>query len=96
MAGVELSVTDNEHQHRYEAVVDGEVAGFIRYHDRADGVRDLQHTEVDQAFEGKGIGSRLVTSALDAIRAQGRTIQASCPFVNTYLKRHEEYRDLLA
>lgn len=87
---------DNEPLHRYEAVVDGKVAGFIRYHDRADGVRDLQHTEVDPAFEGKGIGSRLVTGALDAIRAQSRTIAATCPFVSTYLKRHEEYRDLLA
>lgn len=91
-----MSVTDNEQLHRYEAVVDGQLAGFIRYHDRADGVRDLQHTEVDPAFEGKGVGSRLVTAALDAIRASGGRILASCPFVTTYLKRHDEYRDLLA
>ncbi len=93
---MELSVTDNEHLHRYEALVDGELAGFIRYHDRADGVRDLQHTEVDPAFEGRGVGSRLVSGALDAIRASGGRVLVSCPFVTTYLKRHEEYRDLLA
>lgn len=96
MGSVELSVTDNEHLHRYEATVDGKVAGFIRYHDLADGVRDLQHTEVDPAYEGKGVGSRLVTGALDAIRASDKRILASCPFVTTYLKRHVEYQDLVA
>jgi predicted GNAT family acetyltransferase len=96
MGIVELNVTDNEHLHRYEATVDGQVAGFIRYRDRADGVRDLQHTEVDPAYEGKGVGSGLVSAALDAIRASGRTIVPSCPFVTVYLKRHEEYRDLVA
>jgi predicted GNAT family acetyltransferase len=93
---VDVKVADNEHLHRYEALVDGEVAGFIGYRPVPGGVRDLVHTEVDPAFEGKGVGSRLVTGALEAIRASGGRILASCPFVCTYLKRHEEYRDLLS
>lgn len=87
---------DNEHLHRYEALVDGELAGLIAYQTRPDGVRILVHTEVEPAFEGKGVGSRLVAGALDAERARGRKIVPSCPFVNAYLKRHPDYNDLLA
>jgi uncharacterized protein len=96
MAGVDVSVTDNEHLHRYEAVADGKPAGFITYRVRPDGVRIMLHTEVDPAFEGMGVGSRLVSQALDAERAAGRRIVASCPFVGAYLRRHPEYADLLA
>jgi predicted GNAT family acetyltransferase len=96
MAGVDVSVTDNEHLHRYEAVADGKPAGFITYRVRPDGVRIMLHTEIDPAFEGKGVGSGLVSQALDAERAAGRKIVASCPFVGAYLRRHPEYADLLA
>jgi predicted GNAT family acetyltransferase len=93
---VDISVADNEHLHRYEATVDGKVAGFLRYLDRPQGVRVLVHTEVEPAYEGKGVGGRLVAGALDAERARGGKIVPECPFVKTYLKRHPEYGDLVA
>jgi uncharacterized protein len=93
---VDLRVVDNESEHRYEAVVDGARAGMIIYQVRPDGVRIMLHTEVDPAFEGKGVGSRLVRGALDAERARGGRIVPSCPFVNAYIQRHPEYTDLLA
>jgi predicted GNAT family acetyltransferase len=93
---VDISVVDNEHLHRYEARVDGELAGFIRYLDRPEGVRVLLHTEVQPAYEGKGVGGKLVAGALDAERERGRKIVPECPFVKIYLKRHPEYGDLVA
>jgi predicted GNAT family acetyltransferase len=93
---VDVDVKDNEHLHRYEAVVDGEVAGFIAYRPLRAGVRDFVHTEVDPAFEGKGIASKLVVGALEAQRARGGKIVASCPFVSAYLRRHAEYADVVA
>jgi predicted GNAT family acetyltransferase len=96
MGIVDLKVADNEHLHRYEGLVDGEVAGFISYRTRPDGVRILVHTEVDPAFEGKGVGSLLVRGALDAERVRGGKIVPSCPFVGAYVKRHPDYDDLLA
>jgi predicted GNAT family acetyltransferase len=91
-----VKVADNEHLHRYEALVDGEVAGFIGYRPVPGGVRDLVHTEVDPAFEGKGVASKLVVGALEAERARGGKIVPSCPFVSAYLRRHPEYADLVA
>ncbi|HET9420905.1 MAG TPA: GNAT family N-acetyltransferase, partial [Nocardioides sp.] len=47
-------------------------------------------------FEGKGVGSTLVSEALDQVRAAGLDVVASCQFVRSYIERHEEYADLLA
>jgi predicted GNAT family acetyltransferase len=93
MAGV-ATVVDNPEQHRYEARVDGELAGFAEYRRRGDRIV-FTHTEVDDAFEGHGIGGRLASFALDDARARGLVVVAQCPFIGTYIRRHPEYEDLL-
>jgi predicted GNAT family acetyltransferase len=92
----ETTVRDNPEAGRYEASVDaGVVAGFAEYRDAA-GVRVFTHTEVDDAFEGQGVGSALVRGALDDVRERGMRIRVRCPFVKAYLERHDEYADLVA
>jgi uncharacterized protein len=92
---VELIVADNAEKRRYEARQGSEVVGFISY--RLDpGRMTLIHTEIAPALEGRGIGSQLVTGALDDIRRRGLTIVPICPFVRAYLGRHPEYADLVA
>jgi len=88
-------VTDNREQLRYEIAVDGELAGFAQYSDRA-GVRTFVHTEIDDRLEGRGLASTLIRAALADVRAHGRTVVARCPFVASYLARHPEEQDLLA
>jgi predicted GNAT family acetyltransferase len=48
------------------------------------------HTEIDPAFEGRGLGSKLAAGALADVRAHGDRIAATCPFIAAYLKRHPE------
>lgn len=90
----DVRVADNADAHRYEAFVAGEVAGYIAYRLQP-GLITLLHTEVDPAFEGHGVGSRLVAAALDDIRSRGLSIQPFCPFVRSYIARHPEYADLV-
>ena len=93
MADVE--VTNNEAEKRYEARVDGELAGSA-YYDTADDLIVFTHTEVDDAFEGHGVGSALARFALDDVRADGRRkVVARCPFIKGWIDRHPEYKDLL-
>ena len=87
-------VRDNPEVERYEALVDGELAGFIVYRSRP-GLIAFMHTEVDDAFEGQGIGSALVGGALDDVRRRGFEVLPFCPFVNAYIKKHQEYADLV-
>ena len=91
----DITVTRNDDRRRFEATVDGNLAGFAAYRLR-DGVIEFTHTEVDDAFEGKGVGSTLVSEALDQVRAEGLDVIAACPFVRGYIERHQEYADLLA
>lgn len=92
---VDVTIRDNPDEHRYEALVDSEVAGFAQYRLRGN-VIDFHHTVVEDAFEGKGVGSRLAKGALDDVRARGLEVIATCPFIKAYIEKHEAYRDLLA
>ena len=91
----QVEVTDNEAEKRYEARVDGELAGAA-YYDTADDLIVFTHTEVDDAYEGQGVGSTLVRAALDDVRADGRRkVVARCPFIKGWIDRHPAYQDLL-
>jgi predicted GNAT family acetyltransferase len=87
-------VTDVPDQHRYEVRLDGELAGFAVYHRRGGRIY-LVHTEVDPAFEGKGIGSALARGVLDAERAKGEPVVPLCPFMRGYIDRHPDDADLV-
>ena len=80
---------------RYEILVDGELAGFTQV--RFAGNRAIfPHTEIDERFEGRGLASELIGSALDDVRARGLRVVALCPFVKAFIERHPDYQDLLA
>jgi uncharacterized protein len=91
----DLVVRDDPQELRYEAIRDGRLVGVIRYRIEP-GVVVLVHTEVDEAVEGTGVGSRLVRGALDDLRARGLRVVPLCPFVAAYLRRHPEDADLVA
>jgi predicted GNAT family acetyltransferase len=80
---------------RYEIHVDGHVAGFTEAKERDDGVLLFPHTVIEDAYEGQGLGSVLVTGALDDVRRRGVRIEVTCPYMRHFLRRHPEYRDLL-
>jgi uncharacterized protein len=91
----EVQVTDNEAEQRFEARVDGELAGSA-YYDTADDLIVFTHTEIDEAFEGHGVGSALARASLDAVRADGsRKVIPRCPFIKGWIERHPDYQDLL-
>jgi predicted GNAT family acetyltransferase len=90
----DVSVIDNPKAHRYEIWFDGARAGYTQY--RLDGDATVfMHTEIDPAFEGHGLGSRLASSALDDVRAHGRSVVALCPFIASYIRKHPQYADLI-
>jgi predicted GNAT family acetyltransferase len=87
-------VKNNPDRRRYEIEVDDEIAGFAQYRERP-GLLALTHTEIDERFEGQGLGSELVSSVLDEARKRGLSVLPFCPFVNEYIQRHREYVDLV-
>jgi len=90
----DIEVSDNSESLRFEILLKGEVAGFAAYRLRANKII-FTHTEILPEHEGKGLGSGLVSAALDASRSSGRSVVPLCPFVSRYIRRHPEYRDLV-
>ena len=91
----DVQVTDNPDESRFEARVDGELAGFADY-TTAEDLITFTHTKVDDAFEGQGVGSALARGALDAVRADGtRTVLPRCAFIRGWIDKHPDYQDLV-
>ena len=81
-------VTDNTDASRFELRADGWLAELL-YRIRGDRLV-LVHTEVPFELEGRGIGGRLVTAAVDRAAREGLTLVPLCPFARGWLERHPE------
>ena len=91
----DVVVTRNVDERRWEARIGGVLAGFAAYR-LAEGRIVFTHTEVDPAFEGKGIGGALARHALDEVEAEGtRTVVPLCPFIRSWIRRHPDYLPLV-
>ena len=87
-------VVDHPETHRFEVLADGKVAGFAAYQ-LSPGEILFTHTEIDEAYEGMGLGSVLVRHALDNARERRLAVLPLCPFVRAWIGRHEDYLDLV-
>ena len=87
-------VSNNEAEQRYEVHVGDKLAGFTDYRSRP-GVVAFPHTEVDPAYQGRGLAGMLAKTALDDARQQGLRVVPQCSFFATYIKRHPQYADLV-
>ena len=87
--GAKVEVHDNPYKGRYEIRLDGRTAGFTAYKSKPNLIAFL-HTEVDPSLEGRGLGSRLIGSALDDARERGLEVLPFCPFVNDFINRHHD------
>ncbi len=85
-------VTNNEAKNRYELTVEGmtAMAEYTLDDDRI----TFTHTVVPREIDGKGVGTRLVTAALDDARERNLTVVPQCPFVAHVIEETPEYRSL--
>lgn len=85
-------VTDNSGESRYEIAYGKRRAGFAAYRRHADRIV-FTHTEIDDEFSGKGLGSVLAAHAVEDANARGLTIVPVCPFIAGWLRKHPEYAE---
>jgi uncharacterized protein len=88
------AVRDNPALSRFELDADG-VTAVLNY--RLSGnVITLAHTETPPQARGHGIASQLIAGVLETVRARRLKIIPRCTFVQAYLAKHPEFRDLIA
>jgi len=79
---------------RFTIAVDGNTVGLIDFND-IDGRRIFPHTEIQPAYEGRGLATILVAAALEATRDAGLRIVPACSMVSGYITKHPEYQPLV-
>lgn len=93
-ASPDPTIADVPIRGRYEALVDGRLAGWVEY--RRMGRRLVAvHTEVLPAFGGRGIASALVRRVIADARSAGERISPLCPLFQAHFQRHPEDQDVL-
>ena len=87
-----IRIVDNPGEARYEIYCDDQHAGCVTYRRDADKIIFL-HTEIDERFEGHGLGSHLAEAVLEE---HGRSTGRSCPSASSsrYIEEHPEHADL--
>ncbi|GAA5154750.1 N-acetyltransferase [Microbacterium pseudoresistens] len=89
----DIAVTRKDDASRYEIHHDGTLAGFVEFELRpdaasADTIRFV-HTEIDPAFQGKGLAGRLAGDALADAVARELEIVPLCPYIARYADTHD-------
>ncbi|WP_312189483.1 GNAT family N-acetyltransferase [Sphingobacterium sp.] len=55
----------------------------------------IDHTEVNEAYGGKGLGKQLLMAAVDFARAQQLKIMPLCPFAKSVFDKEPSLADVL-
>ena len=79
----------------FEAFEDGKEAGKMTYTWAGDSKFIIDHTEVSEEFNGKGVGKKLLMATVDYARSNNLKIIPLCPFAKSVFDKTEEIRDVL-
>jgi uncharacterized protein len=78
----------------FTIAVDGKKVGLTQTVDIGE-QRVFPHTEVDEAYGGRGLATVLIGEALARTKAEGMRIVPVCPTVVSYVEKHPEYADVV-
>src|SRR5512134_1991449 len=72
---------------RWMAVLNYEMEGNVMV---------FTHTGVPRPLEGQGVGGKLAKAGLEYARQHAHKVVPACEFMEVYIRRHPEYKDLVA
>lgn len=86
-----------KHENGKFTAVDGNKSiGEMTYRNGNDGGIIIDHTEVEPAHEGKGIGNKLVEAAVQKARSEGFKIEPQCSFARKLFEKNTGWQDVLS
>lgn len=93
MEKASYEVINNEKEQQLEVYAEDNKAVLV-YRFYKDSIA-FMHTDVPDALEGKGIGSTLAKAAFAYADSLKKPVLVYCPFVASWLQKHEEYKKQL-
>lgn len=89
-----MKIIHDEADYRFYAPV-GEDEAELTYTFTEEGMMDFDYTYVPESHRGQGIADKLVKFGLEHARSKNCRIVPSCPVVEAYVRRHDEYEDIV-
>ena len=74
---------------------DGKKAGMMTYSIPTSNFIIVDHTEVEEAYKGKGVGKQILYKIVDMAREKNLKILPLCPFANAMFKKLDDIQDVL-
>ena len=91
---INIEREDNGIKGRFAAYENGILAGEMTYTWAGTTKFIIDHTSVEENFEGKGIGKKLLLKAVELAREQQRKIIPLCPFAKAQFDRNKDIADV--
>ncbi|SNR36739.1 GNAT family N-acetyltransferase [Flavobacterium sp. ov086] len=92
---MEINQINDTRRGYFEAIEDGKEAGKMTYTWAGDSKFIIDHTEVSEGFNGKGVGKKLVMAAVEYARTNNLKIIPLCPFAKSVFDKTEDIHDVL-
>jgi hypothetical protein len=73
----------------------GKRAGIMTYSITSPELIIIDHTEVEPAFEGKGVGKELLYKIVEMAREKNIKIIPLCPYAASMFKKLDDIKDVL-
>lgn len=92
---LEIKQSNNEKNGQFEAFFDGRHAGLMTYTWAGTDKFIIDHTEVEEMYNGKGVGKEMVLKAVEYARANIFKIIPLCPFAKKVFDKETNIKDVL-
>jgi len=93
---MEIKQQNNEKNGMFEAFIDGRHAGEMTYTWAGEDKFIIDHTDVEEAYNGLGVGMNLLNAVVDFARKENKKVIPLCPFASAMFKKHTELQEVLA
>ena len=92
---MEIEIRERENKGFAIAWDDGKKAGMMTYSIPGSDFIIVDHTEVEEAYKGKGVGKQILYKLVDMAREKNLKILPLCPFANAMFKKLDDIQDVL-
>lgn len=92
---MEIILKEEETKGFAMARADGKRAGMMTFSIAGPALIIIDHTEVEPAFEGRGVGKELLYKIVGMAREKNSKIIPLCPFANSMFKKLDDIKDVL-
>ncbi|WP_194778398.1 GNAT family N-acetyltransferase [Pararhodonellum marinum] len=92
---MEILIKENGNKGFAMAREDEKRAGMMTYSIAGNALIIIDYTEVDPAYNGKGVGKQMLDKIVEMAREKNIKIIPLCPFAASVFKKSDEIKDVL-